>query len=92
MFYCQQQEIKHTIQNKLHRSAGPEDLVATEAMLTRITKNPGEYNDAFVEQFKIFYSELKDFFNAGRLSNSLFPFSTSRIYLLNETNETVTVS
>lgn len=72
IFYCQQQEIKHTIQNKLHRSAGPEDLVATEAMLTRITKNPGEYNDAFVEQFKIFYSELKDFFNAGRLSNSLF--------------------
>lgn len=61
-----QQEIKHTIQNKLHRNAGPEDLIATEAMLTRITKNPGEYSEAFVEQFKIFYQELKDFFNAGR--------------------------
>jgi phosphoglucan,water dikinase len=61
-----QQEIKHTIQNKLHRNAGPEDLVATEAMLTRITKNPGEYSEAFVEQFKIFHHELKDFFNAGR--------------------------
>ncbi|XP_037492423.1 phosphoglucan, water dikinase, chloroplastic, partial [Jatropha curcas] len=42
------QEIKHTIQNKLHRNAGPEDLVATEAMLARITKNPGEYSEAFV--------------------------------------------
>jgi len=61
------QEIKHTIQNKLHRNAGPEDLIATEAMLARITKTPGEYSEAFVEQFKIFYSELKDFFNAGRL-------------------------
>uniref|UniRef100_A0ACD6A9N6 Uncharacterized protein n=1 Tax=Avena sativa TaxID=4498 RepID=A0ACD6A9N6_AVESA len=65
------QEIKHTIQNKLHRSAGPEDLIATEAMLTRITANPGEYNGAFVEQFQIFYSELKDFFNAGSLFEQL---------------------
>jgi phosphoglucan,water dikinase len=30
------QEIKHTLQNKLHRNAGPEDLVAAEAMLGRI--------------------------------------------------------
>lgn len=65
------QEIKHTIQNKLHRNAGPEDLIATEAMLARITKTPGEYNEAFVEQFKIFYSELKDFFNAGSLLEQL---------------------
>lgn len=64
--YKFQQEIKHTIQNKLHRNAGPEDLVATEAMLARITKNPGQYSEAFVEQFKIFHHELKDFFNAGR--------------------------
>lgn len=35
-------------------------------MLGRITKTPGEYSDAFVEQFKIFHTELKDFFNAGR--------------------------
>ncbi|CAK9138210.1 unnamed protein product [Ilex paraguariensis] len=62
------QEIKHTIQNKLHRNAGPEDLVATEAMLARISKNPGAYSEAFVEQFKIFHSELKDFFNAGRFA------------------------
>nr|CAD1823286.1 unnamed protein product [Ananas comosus var. bracteatus] len=65
------QEIKHTIQNKLHRNAGPEDLVATEAMLARITKTPGEYSEAFVGEFKIFYSELKDFFNAGSLIEHL---------------------
>ncbi|KAL9144745.1 hypothetical protein ABFS82_14G316100 [Erythranthe guttata] len=65
------QEIKHTIQNKLHRCAGPEDLISTEAMLARITKNPGEYNEAFVEQFKIFHRELKDFFNAGSLEEQL---------------------
>ncbi|MBA0713843.1 hypothetical protein Golax_012847 [Gossypium laxum] len=65
------QEIKHTIQNKLHRNAGPEDLVSTEAMLARITKNPGEYSEAFIEQFKIFHQELKDFFNAGSLTEQL---------------------
>ncbi|XP_071742670.1 phosphoglucan, water dikinase, chloroplastic isoform X2 [Rutidosis leptorrhynchoides] len=65
------QEIKHTIQNKLHRCAGPEDLIATAAMLERITKTPGQYNDAFVEQFKIFHHELKDFFNAGSLTEQL---------------------
>ncbi|KAK3414637.1 hypothetical protein EUGRSUZ_H00494 [Eucalyptus grandis] len=65
------QEIKHTIQNKLHRNAGPEDLIATEAMLARITKNPGQYSEAFVEQFKIFHHELKDFFNAGSLGEQL---------------------
>ncbi|XP_020571992.1 phosphoglucan, water dikinase, chloroplastic-like [Phalaenopsis equestris] len=65
------QEIKHTIQNKLHRNAGPEDLVATEAMLSRITKIPGQYSQAFIEQFKIFHTELKDFFNAGSLAELL---------------------
>ncbi|KAI5425733.1 hypothetical protein KIW84_031523 [Lathyrus oleraceus] len=61
----------HTIQNKLHRNVGPEDLVATEAMLAKITKNPGEYSEAFVEQFKVFHRELKDFFNAGSLAEQL---------------------
>lgn len=32
------QEIKHTLQNKLHRNAGPEDLVATEVMMDRLLK------------------------------------------------------
>ncbi|CAM6103335.1 unnamed protein product [Calypogeia fissa] len=45
------QDIKHTLQNKFHRNAGPEDLVATELMLARLTKNPGEYSNDFVEQF-----------------------------------------
>lgn len=46
-------EIKHTIQNKLHRNAGPEDLVATEAMLRRVTETPGEYPEAFIQEFKV---------------------------------------
>ena len=58
------QQIKHTIQNKLHRNAGPEDLVATEAMLAKISARPGEYNESFVNDFRIFHAELKDFFNA----------------------------
>lgn len=65
------QEIKHTIQNKLHRNAGPEDLVATELLLARVTKNPGEYNAAFVKELEIFFDELKDFFNAGSLVEQL---------------------
>uniref|UniRef100_A0A1D2A6P8 CBM20 domain-containing protein n=2 Tax=Auxenochlorella protothecoides TaxID=3075 RepID=A0A1D2A6P8_AUXPR len=65
------QEIKHTIQNKLHRNAGPEDLVATEAMLRRITRHPGEYPDAFVGEFRRFHAELSDFFSAGSLTDSL---------------------
>mmetsp|Transcript_26383 Transcript_26383/g.66311 ORF Transcript_26383/g.66311 Transcript_26383/m.66311 type:complete len:950 (-) Transcript_26383:1236-4085(-) len=71
------QEIKHTLQNKLHRNAGPEDLIATEAMLQRITANHGEYNDAFVHEFKVFYAELKDFFNAGTLTDMLFDLNVS---------------
>jgi phosphoglucan,water dikinase len=58
-------EIKHTLQNKLHRCAGPEDLVASERMLQKITKNPGEFNDSFVNEFKIFIRELREFFNAS---------------------------
>ncbi|KAK9806472.1 hypothetical protein WJX73_000758 [Symbiochloris irregularis] len=64
------QEIKHTIQNKLHRNAGPEDLVATEAMLTRITQD-GSYSQDFVKEFQIFTHELRDFFNAGSFKDML---------------------
>lgn len=63
-------EIKHTIQNKLHRNAGPEDLVVTELMLKRITVDAyeGQYNHDFVNEFVIFHQELKRFFNcAGAL-------------------------
>lgn len=44
---------------------GPEDLIASEAMLKRITARPGEYNADFVEQFKLFMKELREFFNAS---------------------------
>ena len=44
------QEIKHTLQNKLHRNAGPEDLVAAEAMLQRIL---GEH--AFLFEVRYFW-------------------------------------
>ncbi|KAJ0988966.1 hypothetical protein J5N97_007322 [Dioscorea zingiberensis] len=71
------QEIKHTIQNKLHRNAGPEDLIATEAMLAKITKTPGQYSEAFIEQFKIFHQELKDFFNAGSVTEQLISIKGS---------------
>ena len=64
------QEIKDKLQNKLHRSAGPEDLVATEALLARVIKTSGEYNEAFIKEFKT-YLELKDFFNAGSLIEHL---------------------
>ncbi|PRW57887.1 water chloroplastic isoform A [Chlorella sorokiniana] len=64
-------EIKHTLQNKLHRNAGPEDLHTTEAMLARVTAVPGEYPEAFVEEFKTFTAELRDFFNAGSLTDML---------------------
>ena len=40
------------VQNKLHRNAGPEDLVATEEMLARVSK--GGYPDAFVAEFRVF--------------------------------------
>ena len=64
-------EIKHTLQNKLHRNAGPEDLVAAEAMLERITAPGAEYSGGFVEQFQVFMGELRDFFNAGSLTQML---------------------
>ena len=58
------------LQNKLHRNAGPEDLVATEAMLERVTKD-GSYNQDFVREFGIFAAELRDFFNAGSFAEML---------------------
>ena len=59
------------VQNKLHRNAGPEDLVATEAVLQRITAPGTDYSGAFVEEFKVFTAELRDFFNAGSFADML---------------------
>ena len=66
------QEIKHTIQNKLHRNAGPEDLVATESLLARLRSAPGgTYPDAFLKEFELFARELREFFNASELEDML---------------------
>jgi phosphoglucan,water dikinase len=64
-------EIKHTLQNKLHRCAGPEDLVASRKLLERITAPGANYSSDFVEQFKMFHEELKEFFNARFLVDQL---------------------
>lgn len=64
-------EIKTTLQNKLHRSAGPEDLVVSSALLERITAPGSSYPQAFVAEFRRFHEQLKDFFNAGSLKELL---------------------
>ena len=65
------QEIKHTLQNKLHRCAGPEDLATATALLERITAPGADYSPAFVEQFRLFHAELREFFNARSLDERL---------------------
>jgi phosphoglucan,water dikinase len=62
------QEIKHTLQNKLHRNAGPEDLVAAEAMLERLENEMGAYSEAFLSEFRTFVAELREFFGAASLA------------------------
>lgn len=58
-------------QNKLHRNAGPEDLVATEEMLARVSAPDAGYSGDFVNEFRVFTGELRDFFNAGSLGDLL---------------------
>lgn len=50
------QEIKHTLQNKLHRCAGPEDMETCERILDRVSG--GGYSEEFVNQLRIFHGEL----------------------------------
>ena len=64
-------ELKQTLQNKLHRCAGPEDLATSAALLTRLTAPGADYPAAFVEQFKVFHAELREFFNARSLDERL---------------------
>lgn len=64
-------EIKHTLQNKLHRSAGPEDLVTSEGLLKRITSPGAAYPSSFVVEFRRFHEELREFFNARSLDERL---------------------
>jgi phosphoglucan,water dikinase len=65
------EEIKHTLQNKLHRSAGPEDLAVSQALLEKITAPEVVYPEAFVKEFRTFHEELKEFFNARSLTEQL---------------------
>ena len=65
------QELKHTLQNKLHRSAGPEDLITSEALLKKITAPGAAYSPAFVDEFRRFHEELREFFNARSLDERL---------------------
>lgn len=64
-------EIKDTLQNKLHRCAGPEDLATSGALLERITAPGAGYAPDFVAQFRIFHAELEEFFNARSLDKRL---------------------
>src|SRR5262249_39455036 len=64
-------EIKHRLQNKLHRCAGPEDLRTSEEILGRITAPGAGYAPAFVQEFKVFHEELREFFNATALDARL---------------------
>ena len=64
-------EIKTTLQNKLHRCAGPEDLETSAALLGRIAAPGANYSPDFVQQFRIFHDELKEFFNARSLDEQL---------------------
>lgn len=49
------QEIKHTLQNKLHRCAGPEDLVAAHKMLQRLLADRHSYSEGFINEFIKFH-------------------------------------
>ncbi|EKX40827.1 hypothetical protein GUITHDRAFT_164559 [Guillardia theta CCMP2712] len=62
-------DIKHNLQNKLHRCAGPEDLVTAERIMKQAES--GHYSAAFMEQMRIFMVELREFFNAGGLEDRL---------------------
>lgn len=65
------QEIKHSLQNKLHRCAGPEDLTTSAALLKKITNPRARYSKDFVEAYKVFHSQLEEFFNAQSLDQLL---------------------
>ena len=66
------QEIKHKLQNKLHRNASPDDLVVCEYFINKI--KDADYSEAFKKEFYIFYDELKEFFNSNNLENLLNKF------------------
>ena len=64
-------EIKHRLQNKLHRCAGPEDFKTCEEILARITAPGASYSASFVREFQLFHEELSEFFNATSVERRL---------------------
>lgn len=70
-------EIKTTLQNKLHRCAGPEDLETSAALLARVTAPGAHYSPGFIEQFRIFHRELEEFFNAQSVEQRLENLSST---------------
>ena len=66
------QEIKHKLQNKLHRNASPDDLIVCEYFINKIKDS--NYSEEFKNQFFIFYDELKEFFNSSGLEKILTKF------------------
>lgn len=64
-------EIKHTLQNKLHRCADPKDLETSRVILKRITAPDADFSPQFVDEFKIFHEELLEFFNAKPIEKLL---------------------
>lgn len=69
--------IKTTLQNKLHRNAGPDDLETSSHLLEQITSPGANYPPAFVEEFRKFHLELREFFNARSLDERLASIAAS---------------
>mmetsp|Transcript_75265 Transcript_75265/g.110308 ORF Transcript_75265/g.110308 Transcript_75265/m.110308 type:complete len:892 (-) Transcript_75265:742-3417(-) len=63
-------DIKHNLQNKLHRCAGPEDLVTAERIWAN-SKDRGDVSGQYKEQMWTFMGEIREFFNAGGLEDKL---------------------
>ena len=81
------QEIKHKLQNKLHRNASPDDLIVCEYFINKI-KN-ADYSEAFKKEFYIFYDELKEFFNSNNLENLLHKFKDLNAKSSSQTQEVI---
>jgi phosphoglucan,water dikinase len=77
------QEIKNKLQNKLHRSASPDDLKTCEYFINKITAQGANYSPDFVNEFKIFYEELKEFFNSLGLEKSFLKLSEISMFSSN---------
>ncbi len=85
-------DIKHNLQNKLHRSAGPEDLKTAERILGVITVAGADYSPDFVREFKVFYEELKEFFNAEGLQRRLLKLKEKDTELVGVIDDFVALS